>query len=141
MQRRNECYTAPTSAPFSNTTTLNSLPRSCSSCLRRMAALRPAGPPPTMHTSTSSEIRSTANGSNSSLRLTVDTCNVLSVRGATTSRRVQASIVAESYLLVVVSNERLSLQLVADRPTATCLDFTNSHAMTPLPSVNPNFGS
>jgi hypothetical protein len=60
---------APSSAPFSSTTTRNSFPLSCSSCLRRIAALRPAGPAPTIQTSTSSEIRSTAAGLNSSRRL------------------------------------------------------------------------
>lgn len=56
----------PISPPFSNTTTLTSFPFSCSSCFRRMAVLKPAGPPPTMHTSTSSDARSTVFGSNTS---------------------------------------------------------------------------
>ncbi len=45
---------APTSDPFSSTTTL----RSGSSCFSRIAALRPAGPAPTMTTSTSIASRS-----------------------------------------------------------------------------------
>lgn len=58
----------PISPPFSNTTTRISLPFSCSSCFRRIAALSPAGPPPTMHTSTSSVARSTEFGSDCSFR-------------------------------------------------------------------------
>lgn len=49
---------APTLTPFSNTTTRTSFPFSFSSCLRRIAALSPAGPAPTMQTSTSSKARS-----------------------------------------------------------------------------------
>jgi hypothetical protein len=56
---------SPGSAPFSSTTTRISLPFSCSNCFRRIAALRPAGPPPTIQTSTSSEALSTASGSKS----------------------------------------------------------------------------
>lgn len=45
-----------------------SRPLSCSSCFKRIAALSPAGPPPTMQTSTSSLARSTLFGSKSSRR-------------------------------------------------------------------------
>lgn len=44
--------------------TLISLPSSAANCLRRMAADSPAGPPPTMQTSTSSATRSTVERSN-----------------------------------------------------------------------------
>ena len=47
-----------TSAPFSTTHTETSRPVSASSCLRRMAAERPAGPAPTMTTSYSMPSRS-----------------------------------------------------------------------------------
>ena len=42
---------APTSEPFSSTATLISLPAFIASCFSRMAADRPAGPPPTITTS------------------------------------------------------------------------------------------
>src|SRR5262245_27342157 len=51
---------APTSEPFSNTTTETSLPRSLASCFSRIAAARPAGPAPTITTSNSMLSRSAA---------------------------------------------------------------------------------
>src|SRR3954447_26198125 len=42
---------APTSLPFSRMQTESSRPASLASCLRRIAAVRPAGPPPTITTS------------------------------------------------------------------------------------------
>jgi hypothetical protein len=44
-------FCAPTSDPFSRTATETSRFASLASCLRRIAALKPAGPAPTMHTS------------------------------------------------------------------------------------------
>ena len=42
---------APSSPPFSSTQTDTSWPFSAASCFRRIAADKPAGPPPTMTTS------------------------------------------------------------------------------------------
>ena len=49
---------APISAPFSITQTETSWPSSAASCFRRIAALRPDGPPPTITTSYSMTSRS-----------------------------------------------------------------------------------
>jgi hypothetical protein len=48
---------APGSEPFSRTTTETSCARSAASCLRRIAAARPAGPAPTITTSYSIDSR------------------------------------------------------------------------------------
>src|SRR5512141_2396472 len=50
---------APSSEPFSSTTTLASVPASAARCLMRIAAPSPAGPPPTMTTSNSMASRCT----------------------------------------------------------------------------------
>ena len=58
---------SPSSPAFSKSRTRkSSLPASFASCLSLMAALRPAGPPPTMQTSTSSTSRSNVEGSKES---------------------------------------------------------------------------
>lgn len=67
------------SEPFSKTTTRISFPFSFSSCLSRIAALKPAGPPPTMQTSTSSSALSTVAGLKASFALVVDVLNDLHV--------------------------------------------------------------
>ena len=48
---------APGSEPFSKTTTETSLPFSSANCFKRMAADKPAGPPPTTTTSYSIDSR------------------------------------------------------------------------------------
>lgn len=48
----NCAWTAPTCCAFSTTSTLTSRPSACTFCFRRTAAARPAGPAPTMQTST-----------------------------------------------------------------------------------------
>ncbi len=48
---------APTSEPFSTTQTEISFPSSAARCFRRIAALRPAGPAPTITTSYSIDSR------------------------------------------------------------------------------------
>jgi hypothetical protein len=58
---------SPISPAFSNSSTRNSsLPASLANCFSLMAAHSPAGPPPTMHTSTWSDSRSISNGLKSS---------------------------------------------------------------------------
>ena len=54
---------APTSDPFSSTTTESSLPAAAASCFRRMAVARPAGPAPTTTTSHSIASRGSFSGS------------------------------------------------------------------------------
>ena len=51
---------APTSEPFSTSATETSVPAAAASCLSRMAADRPDGPPPTITTSYSIDSRSGA---------------------------------------------------------------------------------
>lgn len=88
---------APTSAPFSRTTTRISRPFSCSSCFSRMAALRPAGPAPTMQTSTSSLGRSTLLGSKSSRLRDVEACSErASLSGAGRVRQRDSMLEVES---------------------------------------------
>ena len=69
----------PMSEPFSKTTTRISFPFSFSICLSRIAALKPAGPPPTMQTSTSSSALSRVAGLKASFALVVEVLNDLRV--------------------------------------------------------------
>ena len=57
---------APTSEPFSSTATLISAPAAAAFCFSRMAADRPAGPPPTTTTSYSMASRGSLCGPSSS---------------------------------------------------------------------------
>ena len=57
---------APISDPFSSTATLTSAPAAAAFCFRRMAADRPAGPPPTITTSYSMASRGSEWGPSSS---------------------------------------------------------------------------
>ena len=101
---------SPTSPPFSSTTTRTSRPFSCSSCFKRMAALRPAGPPPTIQTSTSSEARSTLLGSKSSLlRATVE-CSGLTG----TKRNVRGHLRAVCSILLASSCAEHSLRMMRE---------------------------
>ena len=97
---------SPASPPFSSRTTRISLPVSCSSCFSLMAALIPAGPPPTIHTSTSSVARSTFLGSNGSLSRLGLLCNL----------RAEAKSGAVRHLRTTVSI-RLSALLYLSWPT------------------------
>ena len=63
------------------------------SCFSLMAALRPAGPPPTIQTSTSSDSRSMVRGSNSALlvaeRAKVRACEGKRIRGGNRQGRLE----------------------------------------------------
>ncbi len=71
---------APTSEPFSSTTTETSLPFSAASCFSLIAAASPAGPAPTMTTSNSMVSRSARS-----------LCSVASLEGTSGSERRESS--------------------------------------------------
>ena len=95
------------SDPFSKTTTRISFPLSFSSCLSRIAALKPAGPPPTMQTSTSSSALSTVAGLKASFALVVDVLNDLRVdRCAVLSMEID--LVGLHRIILAVKGKRAS---------------------------------